>query len=214
MQNLLYNPVISCCKLSIFKRAFDVTRRIMKIETDQTRAMLQGNAYGNMGMFKQAVKLYKQAIRIDPYNAEACFNLGNAYSKLGMFKEAVRTYKETLRIKSNDAKVYYSLGKAYSKLGMYNAAITTTRRTIQIKPDMSKAHKNLGIFYGTLGRYKEAKKSLKEALKIEPSNTNARYNLALVCLELHDRNSALEEYRILKDLSPKTASKLSKLLHN
>lgn len=63
-----------------------------------------------------------------------------------------------------------------------------------------------------LGMYNEAKESLNQSIKIEPNNTNARYNFALVCLELHDRNSALQEYKILKGLAPDVADKLSEKL--
>ena len=60
--------------------------------------------------------------------------------------------------------------------------------------------------------YEEAKESLAQALKIEPSNAHARYSLAIVCLELDEKSIALKEYNILKDIAPKTADKLSKII--
>ncbi len=45
---------------------------------------------------KQAkeIEAYKQAIRINPDDAEAHYNLGVAYDESGMYKEAIEAYKQ------------------------------------------------------------------------------------------------------------------------
>ena len=55
----------------------------------------------------------KQAIRIDPDDAEVHYNLGNAYSKLGMEKEAIESYKQAIRIDPDYREAHYNLGDVY-----------------------------------------------------------------------------------------------------
>jgi len=42
--------------LQIFKRAMDATRKVMNIEDDYAKLLLQGKAYDNLSMFKEAIK--------------------------------------------------------------------------------------------------------------------------------------------------------------
>ena len=195
---------------TLVNRIVGAARRTLRIESDCARSLLQGNALSNLGMMREAVKSYRKAVQSAPENVEALSLLGNALYKADMFKEAVETYKETARLRPDDAMIYYHLGSAYSKIGNTNAAIATTKRAVQIRPSMSGAHRNLGVYYGALGMYKEARVSFKHAVRLEPDNSSARYNHAIVCLELHDKDTAMEEYLILKASSPTIAKKLFK----
>ncbi len=47
---------------------------------------------------EEKIEAYKQAIRINPDDADAHFNLGNAYGSSGMYKEEIEAYKQAIRI--------------------------------------------------------------------------------------------------------------------
>ena len=47
---------------------------------------------------EEAIESYKQAIRINPDDADAHYNLGHTYSDTGMYKEAIKAYKQVIRI--------------------------------------------------------------------------------------------------------------------
>ena len=55
---------------------------------------------------------------------------------------------------------------------------------------------------------KEAIDSFKQAIRIKPDYADAHYGLGLIYVLVGDRNSALEEYKILKDLDTKSANRL------
>jgi len=61
--------------------------------------------------------------------------------------------------------------------------------------------------------YKEAIEAYKQAIRITPDLANAHYNLGVAYLILNDRGSALEEYKILKELNPEMANKLFNLIY-
>lgn len=172
-----------------------------------------GVAYGDAGMYKEAIDAYKQAIRIKPDDAKAHNNLGVAYAESGMYKEAIEAYKQAIRIKPDDAKAHDNLGNAYAESGMHKEAIEAYKQAIRIKPDDAVAHYNLGVAYGKAGKYEEEIEAYKQAIRIKPDYAVAHYNLGVSYLASGDRGMALEEYKILKDLDPQRANKLFNLIY-
>jgi len=71
----------------------------------------------------------------------------------------------------------------------------------------------LGVAYAKLGMYREAIEAYKQAIRIKPDDAKAHAGLGVIYLILNDRGSALEEYRILKDLNPELANKLFNLIY-
>jgi Flp pilus assembly protein TadD len=61
--------------------------------------------------------------------------------------------------------------------------------------------------------YKEAVNALKQAIRVNPNNAEAHYNLGFAYLMLNDKNSALNEYEILRNLDIKFANKLYREIH-
>jgi Flp pilus assembly protein TadD len=155
-----------------------------------------GIIYGKSGKLQEAMDAFKEAIHIKPDYAEAHNGLGSAYWKSGY------------------AEAHRGPGSAYGKSGKLQEAVDAFKEAIRIKPDYAEAHTNLGTAYSQSGKYQEAIESFKEAIRIKPDNAVAHYNLGLTYVRLKDRNSALSEYGILKNLDPERAKKLFDLISN
>ena len=87
------------------------------------------------------------------------------------------------------------------------------KQAIRIKPDYADAHYNLGVTYDRLGRYQEEIEAFKKYIKIKPDDVEAHYGLGISYLATGDKDSALEEYKILKPLDAKLAYKLFNLIY-
>jgi len=61
--------------------------------------------------------------------------------------------------------------------------------------------------------YKEAIEALKEAIRIDPDLVLAHQGLGLCYLLIGDKNSALNEYKILKELDIDLANELFDLIY-
>ena len=166
------------------------------------------NAYYESGMHKEAIGSYKQAIRINPDYAEAYLNLGNAYYESGMHKEAIDAFKHVIRINPDDAEAHNYLGVAYKDSGKYKEAIEAYKQSLRINPDDVQTHYNLGVAYGALGKYKEAAEAFQQAIEIDPDYAEAHYNLGYAYVLSNDRDSALEQYKILKNFDSELANRL------
>ena len=103
-----------------------------------------GIAHADLGKHQEAIESFKQAIRLDPDDADAHLNLGAAYGELGKWKESIKSFKQALRIDPDYAKAHYNLGTAYHNTGKYKDAIESYKQAIKIDPDDARAHNNLG----------------------------------------------------------------------
>ncbi len=65
-----------------------------------------------------------------------------------------------------------------------------------------------GLALGKVKKYKDEIEAYKKAIKIRPDYTEAHYNLVLSYLILGDKDSAIEEYKILQNLDPQKADVL------
>jgi tetratricopeptide (TPR) repeat protein len=70
-----------------------------------------------------------------------------------------------------------------------------------IKPDFGEAYSQLGLAYLHLDKGKEAAESFKQALLFIPNDIVARYGLGLAYVQLGDKESAMQEYKALKELA-------------
>ncbi len=65
-----------------------------------------------------------------------------------------------------------------------------------------------GLALSKAKKYKEEIEAYKQAVNIKPDYSEAHFNLGLSYIILGDRDSALAEYKILKDLDPQMAKNL------
>ena len=115
-------------------------------------------------------------------------------------------------IKPDDAHTHYNLGATYTKDRRYTEAIEPFKQAIRIEPDYGEAQYNLGLTYAKAKRYTEAIEPFKQAIRIKPEDAKAHFCLGLVYSLVDDKGSALEEYKILKDLDKDLARKLLNLI--
>jgi len=88
---------------------------------------------------------------------------------------------------------------------------------IAIKTDISslkaRAYFNIGFCYDKLKTYSKAIEAYKQVIRIYPDYAIAHYSLGVAYLLIRDRNSAINEYIILKELDIDLADKLFDLIY-
>lgn len=88
---------------------------------------------------EKAPDAYKQAIRLDPKNADAHVNLGRLYQLNGDLKHAKRHYELALTARPGHQLAYYNLGTVFDELDEVTKAADFYERA----PGIPDAHYNL-----------------------------------------------------------------------
>ncbi|MBI4698223.1 MAG: serine protease [Nitrospirae bacterium] len=131
------------------------------------------------GAHKEAIDVFREAIRLKPDYADAYYYLGAACEKLGKNKEAVKAYSKAIKLRPDFADAHLSLGSVYGKLGMYKEAVDVLMKAAMTEPDFADVYYNLGVAYGKLGMYGEGIEADKKAVKLNPGFADAYYNMGI-----------------------------------
>lgn len=202
-------------KLGREQEAIAACKQAIRLKPDLAEAHFYlGLAYATLNRYQEAIAALKQAIRVNPEVGQTHLSLGLAYRKLGRDQEAIDAFKQAIRIKPDYAKAHLNLGMEYAKVGRYQEAIDAYKQAIRIKPDDARAHFYLGLSaYAPLGRRHEAIAAYKQAIRIKPDYPDVHFYLGLAYLIVDDKGSALDEYKVLKELDRDLANKLFNLIY-
>jgi tetratricopeptide (TPR) repeat protein len=127
------------------------------IITDQQRAgdlYLAGRGQFDAGDVKGAVKLYLQAIKLEPGSAEMFMSLGHAYLKLEKDRDAIKAFKESVKLNPEGAEAFYGLGFTNFRTNRFREAADAFKKAITLSPKMAKAHYGLAVAYQELRQEK------------------------------------------------------------
>lgn len=168
--------------ISLNRHAIAVTR-----DNDVAHGNL-GAALARRGRTDEAIVHYREALRINPGDAESLANLAFALTGLGRSVESVELCRRAIELNPKFAGAHNNLGLALAMLGRDDEAIRSYRRAIEIAPNLAEAHNNLGAMLDAKGRGGEALEHLTRALELQPRYAAARHNLGM----LHERQGRLD----------------------
>jgi tetratricopeptide (TPR) repeat protein len=141
--------------------------------------------------FDGAIETYKQAVSVDPNNAETHRKLGEAYRKQGRQDEALAEFVVALQIDPANADAHAALGQLYVAVGRPEEAVSVLQRAVTLNPAHREARYALGSTLVRLGRSDEGQKELQifERLQAEALEKERRsYEVNLIRLEASLRN--------------------------
>ena len=171
----------------------------------------KGISFAEKGVWDGAIKEYKEAVRIDPNNFVAQYNLGFIFLKKGIADEAIEPFRNALRINPNYAEAHSNLGQALAAKGMLDEAIEEYKNALALNPNLAATHYNLGNAYVKKGLIDEAIKEYKEALRITPDIAEVHNNLGTAFGKKGKQDEAIKEHKEALRLNPKFADALYNL---
>jgi tetratricopeptide (TPR) repeat protein len=130
----------------------------------------------------EAIEAFREAVRLDPNDLEAKFNMGLVYSEyLGgkdNLEEAARHFQELIQKQPGFVEAHFSLGNAYYRLGKMDEAAQAYNRTLQLAPNHAKAANNLASIFSSRKQIPEAIALYKRAMVADPTYIESGRNLA------------------------------------
>ena len=184
---------------TLFRHALDVTRNNY-VALDN-----YGNALFDKGRPDEAIREFREALRLKPDDANAHYNLGAAFGAMGQYDEAIPQFQAAIRLKPNDAWDYFDLGVALDKKGQTDEAIRQFQTALRLKPDDAKTRFNLANALVKKGQADEAISQYREAIRLKPDYAIAHYNLGNVLDNKGRTDEAIREFQETVRLKPNDA---------
>jgi tetratricopeptide (TPR) repeat protein len=133
-----------------------------------------------MGRVDDALKHYKEAIRINPDFEIAYINLGKALLLKGKVNESIRYYQALLKIKPAYAAVHHNLGLVLLREGDIDNAIFHFQEALHINNEYAEVYNSLAAAMLSKGEINKAINFFRQALRIRPGFYEAQKNLSKV----------------------------------
>jgi tetratricopeptide (TPR) repeat protein len=151
-----------------------------------------GMALGQHGLHDEAQAALEKAVRLEPRNAEAHYNLGRTYALEGDAGRAVPSLEKAVELKPELYEARAFLGALFAQSGNNEAAIRHLRAASELRPDNPKLLAALGLEY-LGGRYfQEAVEALSKAAALDSGNPDLRFLLIQAYYRNQDFERALE----------------------
>ena len=113
--------------------------------------------------YEGAIKLYDEAIQLNPYGYNLYYNRGWAYYNWKQYEKALKTFDKALELNPNSASAYENRGDAYKSLEQYEKAIQDYSKAIELNPNYSWVYNKRGECYKALGDEAKAQADFTKA---------------------------------------------------
>jgi tetratricopeptide (TPR) repeat protein len=133
-----------------------------------------GLIYTRIGMYNEAVKMLKEAIRFRPDDVDANRNLGTTYYVMGDMEKAAAQMRKCISLDPDNAEAHNMIGLLYYRKEFYNAALDEFQIAARLDPDQKQYTYNAGLVLAKLGRHDEANEAFEEASGLEEGEDTRR----------------------------------------
>ncbi|MDB5135768.1 MAG: tetratricopeptide repeat protein [Mucilaginibacter sp.] len=167
----------------------------------------QGVQLNEQGKYDEAIDKYKSALKIDPDNIQANYELAFSLFTSGKGNDGIPYIEKTIKGSTSPSLIaasYDLLGSIYDQGHQSQKAIESYQAGIKVSPTYQRLHFNLGIAYFRNKQYTEAEASAIEAIRIDPKHASSQRLYALVTFHQNKRVCALMGFCSLLLLEPKT----------
>ncbi len=138
--------------ISHFEAASRIRSRKQDPHYDLGSAFVQmnlANALARKGQSDEAIVHYNEAIRLQPYYADAYYNRGSVLFGKGRIDEAIADWEETLQIQPTDANAHTGLGNALLQKGSPQEAIAHYEQAMTLAPEDPHSRNNIAWVLAT-----------------------------------------------------------------
>lgn len=178
-----------------------------------------GLAYYYERLYEDAMFELRRAIKLNPANLDARFNLktirtrlehfnaAKVYSRLGQRREAVAEFRKAIELDPRFVEARHRLGAELFLLGSHDEALKELRRSELISRNYRKVHEiwfAQGLTLAALGRDGEALETLLRTVRLRPGFAAAHNEIGKIHLKRGDRDAAINCFVKAIGIEPRT----------
>ena len=179
------------------QEAIEAYKEALALKPDDEVAMLNlAQAYRARGKTDDALaalEIFRGALKVNPRNPQAWYQLATLYLDMGRAKDAEQTFHEALGSNPKMGAAYNALGAiAYQRQDLAEAE-RLIRKGLELEPDVRTGRFNLARILDDRGDVASAERLYREELGTYPDHGRAHFNLAQLLRERGDRAGFLDE---------------------
>ena len=152
----------------------------------------------------EALKLFNQALEINPNHHRAHNNMGNIYRTRGQYERAIRSYQNAIKSNPSYAVAYANLARTLDATGKYQEAEKNLMTAIRINPNNDYIRNGLCVALKKQGKFDEAETACQKALSINAMYKPARFNLADIYRSTGRYEAAVKELERVLGMDPES----------
>ena len=174
-----------------------------------------GIQYHDKGEYAKAIKVYNEALKIDPKSTLINYELSLSYMYSGDNEKAIKHSDFVIKQKKDHLlPSYVTKGSSLSNLGKTKEAIKVFKEGITKFGDDYLLHFNLGITYSKMQDNKNAGLAFINAIMNNPNHKSSHYGLAITKYQQDERVQSLLSlyYFLLLEPSSKRAETAYRLI--
>ncbi len=175
-------------------KAFQYGERAIALDSLLSPAHItRGIYYNTRGHHEEAIIEFRQALRLEPNDANTHRELATAYDKLGQHDLAEASYKKAIELKPEDWNGYNKLGIFYHNRGRHKEAAEQFRYVTKLAPDYAWGYNNLAAQYDNLDSLDLAIPWYEKATQVNPGQITATATAYFNLGKIHYRQNNLPE---------------------
>ena len=161
--------------------------------------------YDRIGVWKDSITLFTDAIDKNPENHNNCFifNIrGNVYKAAHEYDNAMKDYNAALSLNPDLESAYWNRGDALQQLGNFAAAIADFSKSLQMNPKVATTYNDRGWAFFRNNQPDSAIKDFDKAIQLDPKLAEAYNNRGWVWYTVKNNADALEDFAHAIKLNP------------
>ena len=163
-------------------KAVEQLRRLAAIYPDNSATHNNIAFYSRrMGRYEDAVKEYREAIRVDPTSMLFRDGLAGTYLYfLGDAKAGIETCRTQLAVNDSHFQAWQNLGWGYLGAGDLAQAQAAMEQALQLNPKSTIDLYRLGSIHRLRGEYPAGEQAFLRVIEVKPDETPAHYEVGVV----------------------------------
>lgn len=184
------------------EQALQAVRTLANVIGDAYFLDQVGKGYEEAGLRGLALKVYQEAVHLDPQFPSARYNLGRVFLEAGDLERGIAEMQEAVRLHPEFPEAHQALGIAYTEQGRFDDAIVHLQRALALAPDLMVVRNHLGRIYMAQGRLEEAIQTFRVLTEGAPHVPEARHNLAVAYARQGLQELAIDQFSSALRLRP------------